>query len=69
MLFITDCYLHIVEPEKEYTCQKGIVVVNRAQIHNRNLAAIVYRGLSHTQHFRKKLQTELPSLLHWVPAA
>ena len=33
-----------VDPEKEYTCQKGILVANWAPIHNQSLAAVVYRG-------------------------
>lgn len=54
----------IIDPEKEYTCQKGLLVVNWDQIHNQNLAAIVYGCLLCTFHFREKPQTELPSLLH-----
>lgn len=35
-----------VDPKKEYTCQKGLLVVNRTQIHYQSLAAIICRGLS-----------------------
>lgn len=56
-----------MDPEKEYSCQKGLLVFNRAQIHNQSLAAIVYRGLSSILHIKENLQTELPSLLHCVP--
>lgn len=38
-------------------------MVNWAQIHTKNITAIVYRGPSHTLHFKKKPQTGLPSLL------
>lgn len=55
-------YTHY-NPKKE-----GFLVVNRAQCHNQSLAAIVYRGLFHTLHPRKKQQTDLPSLLYCIPA-
>ena len=56
MLCVTDYCLCIADPEKEYTCPKGTLVVNGAQICSQSLAATVYRGLSHTQHFRRRLR-------------
>ena len=44
-------FLDFVDPRKEYICQEGLPMVNRAQIHNQSPAAIVYRGLSRTLHF------------------
>lgn len=43
---ISHIFCH-VDAEKDYTCLKGLLVVNWIQIHNRSLAAIVPRGLSH----------------------
>lgn len=50
-------------PEKDYTCQKRLLIVNWAQIHNQSLTAVVYRGTSRMLHSRKKPQMWLPSLL------
>lgn len=44
--------------EKEYAYQKGLLVVNRVQIHNKSLAAIVFRGLLCTMHIREKQKTK-----------
>lgn len=44
--------------EKEYTYQKGFLVVNRVQINNKSLAAIVCRGLLCTMHIREKQKTK-----------
>lgn len=33
----------LVAHRKEYICQEGLLEVNCAQIHNQNLAAIVYK--------------------------
>lgn len=52
--FCSTCFAHIilqqpyedvdiVDPEKEYTCQKRLLVANWAQIYNQGLAAAVYR--------------------------
>lgn len=42
-------YLDLVDLEKEYTCQKELLVVNWAHIHNQSLEAGVYQGpLTHT---------------------
>lgn len=43
-------------------------MVHRAQIHNRSLAAGIYWDLSCTLPLKKKLQTELSSLLHCASA-
>lgn len=48
--------LQCVDP-KEYTCEKGLLVVNWAQVHSQNLAAVVYRGLLHTLLIREKPQS------------
>ena len=57
-----------MDPEKDYICQKRLLMFNRAQTHHQVLAAIVYVGLSSTLHISENLQTEQPSLLHCVPA-
>lgn len=50
-------------------------MVNLAQIHNQNLANIVYRGSSHMLHFLRQAATQgkategLPSHLHCVPVS
>ena len=56
-----DLSLLSVYPKKENTCKKGLLVVNWTQIHNQNLAAIVYRGLSRTLHLREKSQSSQAS--------
>lgn len=51
----------------KYTCQRGLLVVDWAQIHNRSLvAAIVCRTPSTALHLREEPQTGRPSLLHWL---
>lgn len=48
-------------PWEEYTCKKGLLVVNWTQIHNKNVAAIVCRGPSYILYFREKPQSGLPA--------
>lgn len=36
-----------MNPEEEYICQEGLLMVHWAQIHNQSLAAIANRSLSH----------------------
>lgn len=45
--------IEYVDPEKEYICQEGLLMVNWAKIHNQSLAAIADRGLSQVLHFRE----------------
>lgn len=42
---------------EEYTCQKGLLIVNWTQSHTQSLAASVYRGLSCMLHFWEKPHT------------
>lgn len=59
-----------VDPEKEYTYQKGLLVVYRDKIHNQSLASIFYRDLSCTLNIKEKpqMKMKLPTCLHCRPA-
>lgn len=61
--YVCDQEIESFNPEKENTCQEGLRVVNWEQIQNQS-PAIIAEG----SHIREKPQTELPSLLHYVPA-
>lgn len=55
----------LVGPEKKYTFQEGLLVVNWAQIHNQSLVAIP-RGASHTA--LQRVLAELPPSARLPPA-
>lgn len=59
-------YIHLNIPTTTPTKKDSLWLIGPNVI--TSLAAIVYRGLFHTLHPRKKQQTDLPSLLHCVPA-
>lgn len=50
MIFFPEAKIEVtllfwyVDAEKEYTCQKGLLVVNWTHIHNQSLAVVVYSG-------------------------
>lgn len=53
-LRISDCEIKFtmeyLDPKKDNTCQKELLVVYWVQIHNQSLVAIVYSGLSRTPY-------------------